>query len=45
VRKQLKTELDKIFGTLTADLAAYENDPKKLEEDRVCRSDIFCNWG
>ena len=35
LRKHLKAELDKIFGTLTEDLAKQECDAEKLEADKV----------
>jgi len=31
----LKAELDKVFGTLTADLASQECNTEKLEADKV----------
>ena len=35
IRKNFKAELDKVFGSLNEDLMKQENDPKKLEEDKV----------
>jgi hypothetical protein len=35
VRKNLKKELDKVFGNLTQDFASFEGDPEKIEKAKV----------